>query len=303
MITKLKNNADFDNYLTQCQNRITTFLTHILPSSQLIPKRFHEAMRYCVLNGGKRVRPLLVYATGEALGANLSALNYPASAIELIHCYSLVHDDLPAMDNDDLRRGILTCHKAFDEATAILVGDALQTLSFDILSRATGYWPEATQLKMINLLAKASGSLGMAGGQALDLQATGNQLTIEEIKHIHQHKTGALIAAAIQLGILASPPTHTTVINALQQFAELIGLCFQIKDDILNQESSAEALGKNVGTDQANQKATFATIMSIAAAKQLLSDYYEKALSLLAPHKNQLNRLISLAEYIVMRDK
>jgi farnesyl diphosphate synthase len=199
MNTKQTSDTNFKLYLKVTQNRITTYLAHILPDSKNLPGRLHSAMRYTVLNGGKRIRPLLVYTTGEALGVDLAVLDLPAAAIELIHCYSLVHDDLPAMDNDELRRGQPTCHKAFDEATAILVGDALQTLAFELLSASTQLLSTEIRLKMINLLAKASGSLGMAGGQALDLQATGQKLTIHQLTLIHQLKTGALISAAIQL--------------------------------------------------------------------------------------------------------
>jgi geranylgeranyl pyrophosphate synthase len=293
--------TNFRLYLKVTQNRITTYLAHILPDSKNLPDRLHSAMRYTVLNGGKRIRPLLVYTTGAALGVDLTVLDLPAAAIELIHCYSLVHDDLPAMDNDELRRGQPTCHKAFDEATAILVGDALQTLAFELLSANTSLLPTEIRLKMINLLAKASGSLGMAGGQALDLQATGQKLTIHQLTLIHQLKTGALISAAIQLGILASN-TDCPLKGSLAQFANKIGLCFQIQDDILNYEGTVKTLGKNAGTDLANQKATFATVEGVEQAKNSLRHYYQEAMHSLNPYSLQLKNLKALAEYIISRD-
>ncbi|MBA2654181.1 MAG: polyprenyl synthetase family protein [Gammaproteobacteria bacterium] len=292
---------NFKSYLEERQQRINSFLESHLPSPQLEPQHLHQAMQYSVLNGGKRIRPLLVYATGEALGADLDLLDYAACSVELIHAYSLVHDDLPAMDNDDLRRGKPTCHKAFDEATAILTGDALQTLAFEIVAAPAGLEADI-RLAMVSCLAKASGSRGMAGGQAMDLKATGQALDKAQLQTIHHHKTGALITACIQLAALTAHLKEGWVLDTLLKFSNYIGLCFQIQDDILDSEGSTQILGKRIGTDHANKKATFTTMQGLKQAKESLLFFYEEALNSLTPFGQNMHSLRSLAEFIILRN-
>jgi geranylgeranyl pyrophosphate synthase len=293
---------NIEGFLQHRQQRINTFLYTILPTLDSIPTHLHQAMHYVVLNGGKRIRPLLVYATGEAFGLDSKLLDFPAGAIELIHAYSLVHDDLPAMDNDDLRRGLPTCHKAFDEATAILVGDALQALAFNVLAERDEFLNPHIRIAMISCLTKAAGSRGMAGGQALDLKATGQALNQEELKHIHQLKTGALIAASVQLGILAAQIDDRAIIDLLMNFANNIGLCFQIKDDILNSEGSSRLLGKDVGTDASKQKATYTTIAGLDTARESLQYHYDQAIAALSTLGLKVATLRALADYIIKRN-
>ncbi|MBX9585781.1 MAG: polyprenyl synthetase family protein [Gammaproteobacteria bacterium] len=241
--------------------RINKRLDEILPAVDENPQHLHRAMRYATQLGGKRIRPLLVYATGDGLNAPLTQLDLAACAVELIHAYSLVHDDLPAMDNDDMRRGQPSCHKAFDEATAILVGDALQSLAFEILSESNG----PHQLKMIQVLAKASGSRGMVGGQSLDLIAINKTLSHDEIKNIHHLKTGALIVASIQLGALSSPECDPSLFNQLSEFAEHLGLAYQIQDDIFDYRE------ENTETNQP----CFVSSLGLEKAHHLLKDLNE----------------------------
>ncbi len=276
---------DFEAYQGERLDRIGSFLARLLPekSNNLTTSdRLYDAIRYSVLNGGKRMRPLLVYATGEALGHALDLLDAPAAAVELIHCYSLIHDDLPAMDNDDLRRGKPTCHKAFDEATAILAGDAIQALAFEVLADPIlNPLPPGQKIKMISLLAQKSGMQGMAGGQALDLAFEGNQsvVSLEHLRNIHLKKTGALIEAAVTLGALASEKEMgPSLIGELQKFARCIGLSFQIQDDILDIISTTEILGKSVGKDSAQQKATFPSRLGLETAKQYAITLHQEAL-------------------------
>ena len=290
-----------EGFLQNRQHRINTFLENILPTPSDTPQHLHQAMHYVVLNGGKRIRPLLVYATGEILALKVEVLDFPACAIELIHSYSLVHDDLPAMDNDDLRRGKPTCHKAFDEATAILVGDALQALAFNVLSEQPVLAAEI-RIAMISCLTKAAGSLGMAGGQALDLKATGTQVSQKMLEEIHLLKTGALIAACVQLGILAAQIKDKEIINSLMNFARHIGLCFQIKDDILNTEGSIAKLGKGVGTDASKRKATYTTLSGLQQAKESLQNHYNQAIAALNPLGEKKAIMEALADCIIKRD-
>ncbi len=237
-----------ENFSRDCRERVEGALMRWLPRPNAPPELLHHAMRYCVLNGGKRIRPILVYATGRALALKSGQLDAPACAVELIHSYSLVHDDLPAMDDDDLRRGQPTCHKAFDEATAILAGDALQTLAFQVLARDQTMAVGAEQrLRMIENLAQASGSRGMAGGQALDLAAVGQELDLARLEHMHIHKTGALIRASVRLGTLFAPDLDTRLIRQLDRYAKCIGLAFQIRDDILDVSGDTQVLGKTRG--------------------------------------------------------
>src|SRR5690625_2666796 len=233
-----------DDWIGALQVRTEQALERALPSAHKPPEQLHKAMRYAVLGGGKRLRPLLVYSTGAILGAPKAALDASASAVELIHAYSLVHDDLPSMDNDDLRHGHATCHKAFGEATAVLVGDALQSLAFQVLAAPALAIPATNQVSMLMLLAEAAGSQGMAGGQAIDLEAVGKQLTLLELETMHRLKTGALIRASILLGAWCSPDIDQSALESLDRFAQCIGLAFQIRDDVLDVESDTATLGK-----------------------------------------------------------
>ena len=284
------------------QARIEEALARHLPGEDTHPARLHAAMRYSVLGAGKRIRPLLVYAAGEALGVPLERLDGPASAVELIHVYSLIHDDLPAMDDDDLRRGKPTCHKAFDEATAILAGDAIQALAFYILCHDPAMIPApAARLQMIETLALASGSRGMAGGQAIDLDAVGKQLTIAELENMHIHKTGALIRASALMGALSAPDVSPETLERLDRFAKLVGLAFQIRDDILDVEGDTATLGKTQGADQALNKPTYPSIIGLEASKEQAQTLYAEALEALAPFDESADLLRWIAGYIVTR--
>jgi geranylgeranyl pyrophosphate synthase len=269
--------TDLDAFRTRCQARVEATLDEILPLATLQPSRLHEAMRYSVLGGGKRIRPLLTYAAGAALGVDPDLLDRPACSVELIHAYSLIHDDLPAMDDDDLRRGRPTCHRAFDEATAILAGDALQTLAFQALAEAPGLDAEK-RIAMVASLARASGVRGMVGGQALDLAAEGNLQDVAMLEHIHIHKTGALIRAAVQLGILAHDGPDPDHAERLDHYAKCIGLAFQIQDDVLDVEGDTSLIGKNAGRDQVLEKATYPALVGLAEAKEMAANLIGDAL-------------------------
>lgn len=290
-------------YLTACQERVNAALDTQLPGDSIQPQRLHQAMRYATLNGGKRIRPMLVYAAGAALGTEPGPLDGAACAVELIHAYSLIHDDLPAMDDDDLRRGRPTCHKAFDEATAILAGDALQTLAFKVLCQAgaTPFEP-AVRLNMIETLAHASGSRGMAGGQALDLAAVGRRLDLAQLENMHIHKTGALIHASVKLGCLAAAEPDPGRSRELEHYANCIGLAFQVQDDILDVEGDTETLGKTQGKDQANGKPTYPSLIGLKGAKELAQNLRQDALDSLANLDERADPLRWLADYIVNRD-
>jgi farnesyl diphosphate synthase len=284
------------------QDRIETVLEDVLPPAQTHPGRLHEAMRYAVLDGGKRMRPLLVYAAGEALGIAQGHLDIPAAAIELIHVYSLVHDDLPAMDDDDLRRGKPTCHKAFDEATAILVGDALQALAFQVLvSHPKLLAFPAQRLRMIELLAQAAGSRGMVGGQAIDLAAVGQTLSEVELENMHIHKTGALIRASVLLAAYSVEVVDAYQVQQLDRFAKCIGLAFQVQDDILDVESDTQTLGKTRGADEAAGKPTYPSIIGMSAAKAKLLDLHDEAMEALQPFGGSADMLRCCAEFTVKR--
>jgi len=288
--------------IDRLRERVEQALDHWLPDAGINPARLHEAMRYAVLDGGKRVRPLLVYAAGQACGVPDARLDVPAAAVELIHAYSLVHDDLPAMDDDDLRRGKPTCHRAFDEATAILAGDALQSLAFHVLARGLDRdIPAEQRLAMLDELAVASGSRGMAGGQAMDLQATGGQANIAELEDLHIHKTGALIRASVRLGALCRPGIDETTLQRLDHFAKCIGLAFQIRDDILDVEGNAEDLGKQPGVDQARGKATYPALLGLEEARAEADSLYHEALDSLEPLGEDADLLRWIGRYIVER--
>jgi geranylgeranyl pyrophosphate synthase len=290
----------FAQRLTQWQARAETQLALRLPIATDSPQRLHEAMRYSVLNGGKRVRPVLIYATGQALGIHATQLDSAACAIEFIHAYSLVHDDLPAMDDDDLRRGRPTCHKAFDEATAILAGDALQVLAFQVLARDTSL-PIEPRLQLIDILATESGTTGMAGGQALDLAGEGQVLSIAEVEHMHACKTGALIRASVMMAVACAPNLSTTVQQALQRYATAIGLAFQIQDDVLDVEGDAALLGKATGADQAHGKPTYPAVAGLQAAKDRVQKLHTEALAELAPLSIAAQPLRDVSEWLVFR--
>lgn len=264
------------------KTRVEAALTTYLPPADQPPTRLHQAMRYSVLNGGKRLRPALVYATGIALGLDLKQLDSAACAIELIHAYSLIHDDLPAMDNDDWRRGHPTCHKAFDEATAILAGDALQSLALPILCQTSAEITASQAIKMVQALTRASGSQGMAGGQALDLAAANNPVDLTQLQAIHRLKTGALISACIELALIAAGrDTDATIATPLRQFADHLGLAFQIQDDILDIAGDMQILGKQPGSDSKNNKTTYPILLGLTEAQKQLTALRQQALGLL----------------------
>jgi len=290
--------------MATCQARLERSFDSWLPSATTHPATLHEAMRYTVMEGGKRIRPTLVYASGQATGATLESLDRAACAIELIHAYSLIHDDLPAMDDDDLRRGKPSCHRAFGEATAILAGDALQSLAFQVLAGDTGnHINAATGLRMIKTLALAAGSRGMAGGQAIDLAATGQQLNIAELEDMHIHKTGALIRASVVLGALCSDAPAEAEIEKLDHYAKCIGLAFQIRDDILDIEGEATKLGKNPGMDQRHEKSTYPAAIGLQEARQRARELHNDAIDSLKDFDERANPLRWISSYIIERER
>lgn len=293
--------ADFAQRLQALRDRVEQALEHCLPPVNATPARLHAAMRYATLNGGKRVRACLVYAAGQAAGALADTLDAPACAVELVHAYSLVHDDLPCMDDDELRRGKPTCHKAYDEATALLVGDALQSLAFDVLARDPKLGGGARRLQMVATLAQAIGSSGMAGGQAIDLESVGQELRLPALEDMHRRKTGALIRAAVLLGAQAGDTADDHCTRALERYAEAIGLAFQIADDILDVEGEAIHLGKNPGADQARAKPTYPALIGLEAAKAKAGTLRETALESLRPLGDNAKQLAALADYIIER--
>jgi len=265
------------------------------------PQRLHQAMRYAALGGGKRVRPLLAFAAGEMTGADEERVAIAGAAVELIHAYSLVHDDLPCMDDDVLRRGKPTCHVEFDEATALLVGDALQSLAFQLLSEYRLTEDAAAQLEMVKLLAAASGSRGMAGGQAIDLAAVGASLSMPELEFMHIHKTGALIRAATLLGALCGKRLDERALAKLDHFAKCIGLAFQVVDDVLDIEATTATLGKTAGKDAQQNKPTYVSVLGIAESRKLATELREDALAALDAFGASARRLRELADFIVLR--
>lgn len=276
-------------------------LARTLPADDHAPLELHRAMRYAVLGPGKRLRPLLVYATGSALGAALDALDCSACAVEIIHAYSLVHDDLPAMDDDDLRRGRPTCHIAFGEAMAILAGDALQALAFEILASDTHHAADL-HLEMLRTLANACGAQGMAGGQALDLAAVGTTLSIDALDRMHEHKTGALIRASVRLGALAAGCRDATTLDALDAYAHALGLAFQIRDDILDVEGDSAVIGKTAGKDAASCKPTYPAILGMDASRARLRELTDTAITALQALDTRAADLAQLARYIAERE-
>lgn len=291
------------NWRQQRQLRIEQALDARLPDnsdlSQSTSNRLVEAMRYSCLNGGKRMRALLVYATGEALGVQLEQLDAPASAVEMIHAYSLVHDDMPIMDNDDLRRGQPTCHKKYDDATALLVGDALQSLAFETLCENDLAPIQLSQ--MVKTLAQKSGVLGMAGGQAIDLESVGKTLTLNTLQSMHQLKTGALICASVRLGALAFPQIDNATLAKLDKYAQCIGLAFQVQDDVLDLIADTATLGKTQGADLALNKPTYPALMGLATAQQKAVDLRDEALAQLDDLPFNTQALAALARFVVQR--
>jgi farnesyl diphosphate synthase len=288
--------------LDQWRARMEDALSRRLPPPGRLPQRLHEAMRYSVLGGGKRVRPILLLATARALGLAEEQVEAAACALELVHVYSLVHDDLPAMDDDDLRRGRPTCHKAFDEATALLVGDALQSLAFELLARDPGL-PDApaVRVRLVGLLAEAIGSLGMAGGQAIDLESEGRSLSIEQVEQLHSLKTGALIRASVMMGAACVPALEARLERALAGFAAPIGLAFQIQDDLLDELSDTATLGKAAGADRERGKSTHPAILGIAGSQERVRTLSEAALKSLEPLGAKADALRAVADWLLAR--
>jgi farnesyl diphosphate synthase len=292
--------SDFTAWVSARQSRFEDVLKRLLPQADIAPQRLHAAMRYSVLEGGKRVRPLLAFAAGELGGAAPERVEIAAAAVELIHAYSLVHDDMPCMDDDVLRRGKPTCHVEYDEATALLVGDALQSLAFQLLSEHRLNDEAAKQLQMVKLLAVASGSRGMAGGQAIDLASVGKQLTLPELEQMHIHKTGALIRAAILLGAYCGN-LNQAQLDKLDRYGKCIGLAFQVVDDVLDSEADTATLGKTAGKDADNDKPTYVTLLGATAAKKMAAELHSEALDALTEFGASAQRLRELADFIVMR--
>ncbi len=293
--------VDFQSWVANRQSRFEQVLRELLPSAEVAPQRLHAAMRYAVLDGGKRVRPLLAFAAGELSGASVERVNFTAAAVELIHAYSLVHDDMPCMDDDVLRRGKPTCHVEYDEATALLVGDALQSLAFQLLSEQCLSDDAGSQLQMVKLLAAASGSRGMAGGQAIDLASVGKQLTLPELEQMHIHKTGALIRAAILLGAYCGDALSDVQFDKLDRFGKLIGLAFQVVDDVLDCEADTATLGKTAGKDADKDKPTYVSLLGLQGAKEMAQRLHQEALESLAEFGETARRLRELADFIVLR--
>jgi len=294
--------ATFAQRIKIYQERVdSALLTHLPPvsgSNTQLP----SAMRYAVTNGGKRVRPILAYATGIALEIPLERVDLPACALEMMHAYSLVHDDLPAMDDDDLRRGKPTCHKAFDEATAILAGDALQALAFTVLAlNPDTSVTDSAKLQMVKILGDASGADGMAAGQAIDLEAVGRKLSIEELENMHSHKTGALIKASVLLPAMLMEKPDDAILSALSEYAGAVGLCFQIVDDILDVVSDTETLGKKQGADIALNKPTYPALLGLSGAQDHAHNMHTVALAAIEDFGPQFDELRLLSSYIVER--
>jgi farnesyl diphosphate synthase len=292
--------------MARVQARTEATLERLLPAKTIAPRRLHEAMRYAVLGGGKRIRPLLAFAAGEAAAgdpqrADGGRLEIVACALECVHAYSLVHDDLPCMDDDVLRRGKPTCHVEYDEATALLVGDSLQSLAFQMLAEHRVCDEPAVQVEMLKLLAVACGSRGMAGGQAIDLASVGQTLTVPELEYMHIHKTGALIRASIALGARTIGTPAPAQLERLDHYAKCVGLAFQVVDDVLDQESSTATLGKTVGKDAANDKPTYVSALGLARAKAFAEQLRTDAHQAISTLGVAAQRLADLADFIVLR--
>ena len=296
--------VSLSSQINRLRERHSVFLSQQLELRPSVSARLTEAMRYAVLLGGKRVRPFLVYSVGELLGASPADLDAPAAAIECIHAYSLVHDDLPAMDDDALRRGKPTCHIAFDEATAILAGDALQTFAFELIANHPYQHVEpGAQLQLVRVLAEAAGQAGMCGGQARDLAATGRTIDRDELEQIHRFKTGALIKAAVQMGVTCAPQVEPKVTDSLMEWAELIGLAFQVQDDILDVIGETDTLGKQQGSDLLQDKSTYPALMGLHNAQQYLHELHQKALQALHAIPYNTKLIEDFTAFLITRDR
>lgn len=293
--------ADFQDWAKSRQACIETSLQTLLPAANIAPERLHEAMRYAVLGGGKRVRPLLAFAAGELSGASEERVTIVAAAVELIHAYSLVHDDLPCMDDDVLRRGKPTCHVEYDEATALLVGDSLQSLAFQLLAEYHLADTPQVQLEMIKRLAQAAGSRGMSGGQAIDLANVGKILSLPELEFMHIHKTGALIRAAVMLGARCGSGLNDAQLEDLDRFAKHIGLAFQVVDDVLDAEATTATLGKTAGKDAEHNKPTYVSILGTSRARELAEELRHDAYQALESFDATAERLRQVTDFIIQR--
>jgi len=299
----MPDDPQFKALLKNYCERVDHHLNLWLPEPNGPEARLQEAMRYSVVGGGgKRVRPVLVYAAGQALNVDLNELDACACAVEIIHAYSLIHDDLPAMDDDDLRRGRPTCHKAYDDATAILAGDALQAFAFEVLAsdEALKAGP-SSRIEMIKLLAKASGSVGMAGGQAIDLAAVGKSLNLEQLENMHLLKTGALISASVLLGAMCSPNIQASKLEALDTYAHCVGLAFQIHDDVLDVTADTATLGKPQGSDEQQNKPTYPALLGLEGAQERALELHHRALQALEIFDESADVLRKLSAYIIER--
>jgi geranylgeranyl diphosphate synthase type II len=301
MSMKFNKDSSVSQFIKDSQKRVNETLNQAIENvggSETLSR----SMRYACIDAGKRIRPTLTYGSALSVGGSFPSADIPAAAVELIHCYSLTHDDLPSMDDDDLRRGKPSVHKAFDEATAILVGDALQSLAFELLSSSDSPLNPKTQLKMLQTLAKAAGYRGMAAGQAIDFNAKGKILSVVELEKMHKLKTGALIKAAVRLGALSHPGVKKTELDALEMYATKIGLAFQVRDDILDEISATDVLGKPQGSDQAHGKPTYLSRAGLEAARTKTVILANEAISALANFSASADPLRELAEYVVRRD-
>lgn len=291
----------FEDWMKCVQSTMEDALASFLPSANRPPARLHEAMRYAALDGGKRVRPLLVFAAGELFGADTATLARAAAAVEMIHAYSLVHDDMPCMDDDALRRGKPTVHVRYDEATALLVGDALQSQAFLVLSEGEGRVDASRKLDMLRLLAHASGSVGMCGGQAIDLASVGKALALDELEQMHRLKTGALLRASVLLGALSGKALTAHETAALDAYSHAIGLAFQVVDDVLDATADSATLGKTAGKDAADNKPTYVSILGLEQSRALAEKLRNDAHQALMPFEEKARRLREIADLIVQR--
>ncbi|OED44535.1 geranyl transferase [Endozoicomonas sp. (ex Bugula neritina AB1)] len=297
--------SSFDLYIERCRKQLDKQLNAVLPSASAVSPRLMEAMRYSVFNGGKRIRPVLAYAACEAVGGDRLQATPASCAVELMHAYSLVHDDLPAMDDDDLRRGKPTCHKVYGEATAILVGDTLQSLAFEVLSNPLlcpdSNLPAQSRIQMVSILSQSSGLSGMAGGQAMDQLSTGLKLDQAQLELMHSHKTGALINASVRMGALCQNTVTEQQLESLEHYSQAIGLAFQVQDDILDVISDTATLGKQQGADIALDKPTYVSLMGLKAAQALASELHKTAVRALEDFPKSAIPLRQLADFIVQR--
>ena len=297
---KANTSEALDMFIKLTNKRVNSSLDSVLSLSSP-EKRLVEAMRYATIDGGKRIRPLLVYASAKAVGAKIEDADAAACAVELIHSFSLVHDDLPVMDDDDLRRGKPSVHKAYGEATAVLVGDALQSLAFQCLSTQKSNLSESTKLTMVEILSEATGADGMTGGQVMDLEAERIAIDISVLEKIHQRKTGALIKASVKLGAICNPQVQKEHLEILENFADIIGLAFQVQDDILDEISETSILGKPQGSDRAKNKTTYVSLLGIEEAREKTIELSKQALLLIQDLPTPATELREIAEYIISR--